>query len=334
MCGMRAEPAVHSLPAVQIPVDQRRDRVASARRARLGTWLRVVVRVCITYRRAHGRLPALLRPRSFTEKIQWRKLFELKPCFAVISDKLAARDFVAQRIGAGRQAAVLWAGDDPDAIPFDRLVPPYVLKSTHGAGQTIIVRDAAALDVAAVRSAARGWLAYCFGSVNCEPAYIHVPRRLVVEQLLVDAHGAAPIERRVFVFDGRATIIQTTVIGANGALRTAAFHSREWERLRIILASVPDEVPPPRPPLLAEIIDLAERLGAGLSHCRVDIYDCGDTLTVGEVTLYSWSGMTPFRDPAQDLAMGAHWKIRHPALRALRAVAFGRWEIPYRRTGP
>ena len=153
MCGMRAEPAVHSLPAVQIPVDQRRDRVASARRTRLGTWLRVVVRVCITYRRAHGRLPALLRPRSFTEKIQWRKLFELEPCFAVISDKLAARDFVAQRIGAGRQAAVLWAGDDPDAIPFDRLVPPSVLKSTHGAGQTIIVRDAAALDVAAVRSA-------------------------------------------------------------------------------------------------------------------------------------------------------------------------------------
>jgi hypothetical protein len=30
--------------------------------------------------------------------------------------------------------------------------------------------------------------------------------------------------------------------------------------------------------------------------------------------------------------MGAHWKIRRPALRALRAVAFGRWEIPYCKT--
>jgi hypothetical protein len=331
MFGMRVEPVVRFLPAGPIQVGPLRDRVASARRTRLGTWLRVIARVCITYRRAHGRLPALLRPRSFTEKIQWRKLFELEPCFAVISDKLAARDFVAQRIGAGRQAALLWVGDDPDAIPFDRLVPPYVLKSTHAAGQTIIVRDTATLDVAAVRSTARGWLAYCFGSANCEPAYIPVPRRLVVERLLVDAHGAAPIERRVFVFNGRTTIIQTTVMGANGVLRSAAFHSRDWEPLPIVLRSVPDEMPPPLPRLLPEIIDLAERLGADLSHCRVDIYDCGDTLTIGEVTLYSWSGMSPFRDRAQDLAMGAHWKIRRPALRALSAVALGRWEVLYRR---
>ena len=314
--------------AARRPSGLRNDRLG-ARRVRLGTWLRVIAQVCITYRRKHGRLPALLRPRRFTEKMQWRKLFELEPCFSVISDKLAARDFVAARVGADRQAVLLWAGDDPDAIPFDRLVPPYVLKSTHAAGQTIIVRDGAALDVEAMRGAARRWLAYCFGSANCEPAYIHVPRRLIVEQLLVDARGAAPIERRVFVFDGHATIVQTTVVGANGVLRTPAFHSRDWERLPIRLTSVPDEIPPVRPKLLGEIIDLAERLGAGLSHCRVDIYDCGDTLTIGEVTLYSWSGMTPFHDPAQDLAMGAHWKIRHPALRALRTVAFGRWEIAY-----
>src|SRR5580658_2213963 len=36
-------------------------------------------------------MPALLRPRRFTEKMQWRKLFELEPCFSVISDKLAPR---------------------------------------------------------------------------------------------------------------------------------------------------------------------------------------------------------------------------------------------------
>jgi hypothetical protein len=50
---------------------------------------------------------------------------------------------------------LLWAGDDPDAIPFDRLVPPYALKSTHAVGQTMIVRDAAALDAEATRNEAR-----------------------------------------------------------------------------------------------------------------------------------------------------------------------------------
>src|SRR5208282_2681062 len=125
---------------------------------RLGQWARVIRRVRADYRRVTGRAPALLRPRRFSEKMQWRKLFELDPTFAILSDKLAARDFVAARIGPGRQAEVLWVGNDADAIPFDRLLPPYALKSTHAAGQTIIVRDSASLDVAAVRTAARGWL--------------------------------------------------------------------------------------------------------------------------------------------------------------------------------
>ena len=116
-------------------------------RSRLGQWVLVIRRVRESYRQVCGRAPALLRPRRFTEKMQWRKLFELDPRFAILSDKLAVRDFVAARIGSGRQADVLWAGNDADAIPFDRLAPPYVLKSTHAAGQTIIVRDPAALDV-------------------------------------------------------------------------------------------------------------------------------------------------------------------------------------------
>ena len=111
------------------------------------------------YRALNGRAPALLRPRRFSEKMQWRKLFEFDPIFAVLSDKPASRDFVTARIDPGRQAELLWTGSDSDAIPFDRLVPPYVLKSRHATGHIIIVRDPAALYVAAARAAARGWLA-------------------------------------------------------------------------------------------------------------------------------------------------------------------------------
>lgn len=108
-------------------------------RSRLGQWALVIRRVRADYRAFTGRSPSLLRPRRFTEKIQWRKLFELDPIFAVQSDKLASRDFVAARIGPGHQPTLLWVGSDPDAIPFDTLAPPYVLKSTHGSGHVIIV---------------------------------------------------------------------------------------------------------------------------------------------------------------------------------------------------
>jgi hypothetical protein len=301
-------------------------------RSRLGQWALAIRRVRADYRNVTGRAPALLRPRRFTEKMQWRKLFELDPLFAVLSDKLAARDFVAARIGPGRQADVLWMGDDPAAIPFDRLVPPYVLKSTHAAGQTIIVRDTAALDVAVARVAANGWLAYCHGTSTNEPAYTHLPRRLIVERLVQRPDGTPPLERKVYVFDGRAIVIRTITPDMCGQPRFGDLYARDWTRLPIAWLMPVHPVPPPRPTRLADIISISEHIGAGLSHCRVDIYDCGDTLTVGEVTIHSHSGLVVYSDPAFDFVLGAHWIIRWPMLRAFRAVAVQRWEIRPPRT--
>jgi hypothetical protein len=302
--------------------------VSRFERSRLGQWVRVIRRVRADYRHYTGRTLTLLHPRRFTEKMQWRKLFELDPLFAVLSDKLAARDFVAARVGPGRQADVLWVGDDPDAIPFDRLVPPYALKSTHASGHTIIVRDAAALDVAAARAAARGWLTHCHGMALNEPGYIHVPRRLIVERLLLRPDGTLPLERKLYVYGGRAIFIRTNTPDGHGHHCYGDVHSRDWSWLPITWEVPAHPTPLSRPARLAEIIDLAERLGAGLSHCRVDIYDRDEASPmVGEITLYSQSGLAVYPDPATDFIMGAPWTIRWPMLRAFWAVAVRRWEI-------
>jgi TupA-like ATPgrasp len=104
--------------------------------ARIYFWAAAIHRVRTAYKHAHnGRKPRLLRPRRFTEKIQWRKLFDLNPLYAVISDRLAVRNFIANRVGDDVLVRLLWVGDDPTAVPFDSLEPPYVIKSTHASGQ-------------------------------------------------------------------------------------------------------------------------------------------------------------------------------------------------------
>jgi hypothetical protein len=40
-----------------------------------------------------------MAPRRFTEKIQWRKLFDMNPVYAILCDKLAVRSYIAARIG-------------------------------------------------------------------------------------------------------------------------------------------------------------------------------------------------------------------------------------------
>lgn len=68
--------------------------------ARIYQWCAAIYRVRAAYiREHHGHKPRLLRPGRFTEKMQWRKLFDLNPIYAVITDKLASRDFIAERVG-------------------------------------------------------------------------------------------------------------------------------------------------------------------------------------------------------------------------------------------
>jgi hypothetical protein len=95
--------------------------------------------------------------------MQWRKLFDLNPIYAVITDKLAARDFIAERVGAQVLVPLLWIGDDPAAVPFDALEPPYVIKSTHASGHVLLVRTRQDVDPDKAVTTLREWLGRCHG---------------------------------------------------------------------------------------------------------------------------------------------------------------------------
>ena len=288
---------------------------------RLAGWVTAIRQVRAAYRLAHGRAPRLFRPRLFSEKIQWRKLFEPDPLFEIFSDKLATRAYVAERAAPELLVPLLWSGDDPDRIPFDRLEAPYVVKSSHASGHVVLVADAAALDAPAIRSQARGWLLHCQATRLVEPGYRRVVPRILVERMLLLSDGTRPLEHRCFVFDGRLRLIQTTLPDANGVMRHGAFHTAQWERLPWLLLSPRHPGPFPRPAMLDRMILLAEQIGAGQAHLRVDCYDLGDSLRVGELTVYSWSGLIPFNPPEADRQLGDLWNLPRPMWRALRLLA-------------
>ncbi len=287
----------------------------TALRSRMVEWRAARGRIIDRYRAEHdGRTPNLFRPRRYTDKVQWRKLFDLDPRYAILSDKLAVRDFIAARIGQEHLVPLLWHGDDPDLIPFDDLEPPYVLKSTHD-------RDA-------IRATARGWLAMCHGTLLDEPGYVPVPKRLIIERTMRIARGERPVERKFFVFDGKVAFIQTVFV-ENGANRHGAFHTPDWEWRPWYFTRALPEATFQRPPVqLERMLAVAARLGAGFEHLRVDMYDLDDRFWVGEITVYPWSGLAHFNPDEADYLVGAAWKLRRPLFRASMTLLTRRWKIP------
>jgi hypothetical protein len=77
-----------------------------------------------------------------------------------------------------------------------------------------------------------------------------------------------------------------------------------------------------------EMVAIAESLGKSFDHLRVDMYEADNNIWLGELTPYSWSGLTPFVSDEADRLVGSYWSLQRPTQRALRAILFQWRHIP------
>jgi len=134
-----------------------------------------------------------------------------------------------------------------------------------------------------------------------------VPRRVIVEELLASPDGGVPDDYKFFVFHGECGFVQ--VDAGRFGHRTQDFFDPRWNHLDLS-GGPPWADPQPRPPArLAEMIDVAQRLGAGTDFVRVDLYNVGGRIVFGELTSYPAGGDSPFYPERFNEEFGRPWTV-------------------------
>lgn len=87
-------------------------------------------------------------PKTFTEKIQWLKIFNKNPLYTVMVDKYLVKDHVSSIIGRDYIIPTLGVWNRPEDIEWDKLPSKFVLKTTHAGGSNgvIICKDTISFD--------------------------------------------------------------------------------------------------------------------------------------------------------------------------------------------
>src|SRR5690625_2305019 len=80
-------------------------------------------------------------PVYFNDKINWLKLNWYDPTAKICADKYAVRNYIQEKIGVDYLNTLYGVYDDVDKIDLSKLPNSFVLKSTHGTGEVIIVKD-------------------------------------------------------------------------------------------------------------------------------------------------------------------------------------------------
>lgn len=259
-----------------------------------------------------GRRPDLRNPTGFREKLLWLNLHHRDPLVPRLTDKLTARDVVAERVGPGVLADLLGVWDRPRRIPFDRLRQPCVLKVTSGSGWNVFCPDPAALDVPAAIAALDAWAGQDYGHRYREWYYRRLAPRVIAERLMVDPrHGRSPDGLKVHCFNGQPRLVQVCV-DRRGDRRLECFDP-DWRVLELGLnGPYRAPAPPARPDGLDDVLSVARRLSAGFPYVRVDLYRHGGRTVFGGMTWFPSAGNLPMDDPATDALLGSWLVLPEP----------------------
>ena len=272
-------------------------------------------------------------PKRFNDKIQYLKLYDRKPLYTTLSDKVSAKDFAAGILGPEAIIPTLGVYDRVGDIPWESLPSSFVLKCTHDSGGLVICRDKASFDRDAAsdlsadldreayfdRDAACAKLRAClkrrFFYQSREWCYKDIKPRILCEPLMGDERQKdSLIDYKFFCFNSKPRFMYISSGLEDHSTARISFADLEGRPLPFRRSDYrPFEGQLPLPQNLPALVDAASRLAAAVPapFLRVDLYEIGGKPYFSEFTFYPNGGYLPFDPPEWDEKIGEMLNL-HP----------------------
>ena len=269
-------------------------------------WLPDATYLRLLYRFKMGHRLDLKNPQTFTEKLQWLKLYNRKPEYTTMVDKYAVKQYVANIIGDEYIIPTLGVWDKPEDIDWGSLPDQFVLKTTHGGGGggVVICKDKATFEKTTAIPKLKESMASDIYSGLREWPYKDVPKRIIAEKFMAPEKSPAPKDLpdyKFFCFNGEPRYCQ--VIRDRHTKETIDFYDMDWNHLEFVGLLPPSNTadtisngltPVARPEHLEEMKDICRKLAKDQPFVRVDLYVIDDKQYFGELTFYPASGIGIF----------------------------------------
>ena len=262
----------------------------------------------LKFYKAFGRFPIWKNPQTFSEKLQWLKLYDRNLEYTKMVDKYAVKEYVGNIIGVEYVIPTLGVWDKPEDIEWDKLPNQFVLKTTHGGGNdgVVICRDKNTFDRQKAIRLLNDNMKTDLYKVWREWPYKNVPKRVLAEKYIEPRQDIKDLsDYKFFCFDGevKGLFVATERQNPNEEVKFDFFDA-DFNHLSFRQGHDYAKVTPKKPENFELMKKLAAQLSQGMPHVRVDLYDLGDKVLFGELTLFHFSGMVPFEPEEWDYKFG------------------------------
>lgn len=250
---------------------------------------------------------------TFSEKLQWLKLYNRKPWYSDCVDKFRVRDYMTKKLGTDRYLIPLyyetldWRDITSENMPDE----PFVIKCNHDNASYRIIRDKGDVNWKEMRLYYRRRLnGRSFFWTNREWPYKYVQPRIIVEQLLESKGNEYKLrEYKFHCFGGQIKVIAFYEIGIDGVERYRHMNDKfqplseqcSFGSTAEVLKTVDI------PNVSEEMKAIALKLAADFEYyIRVDIYCVDNKLYVGELTFFDGAGFDVIRPSEWNIELGSY----------------------------
>ena len=257
-------------------------------------WLPDKVFLKIKFRNRMGYRLDLDNPKTINEKLQWLKLYDRRPEYTMMVDKVKVKEYVSSVIGEQFTIPTLGVWDNPDKIDFDALPDRFVLKCNHNSGLGMyICKDKSRMNIKEVKENLRKGLKQNYYLSGREWPYKEVPRRILAETYIDPTPNVRELPvYRWYCFNNEPHFCHV-LQDQNNSKPIVIFNSEETQlssdlsltdKTKSLLCSTQ----------LNTQLHIVRELIKGLEYSHVDLYETGNNSFFGEVTSYPISCFESF----------------------------------------
>ena len=260
------------------------------------------------FEKQHGYKINFRDPQTFNEKLMWMKLYYQEPLITKCCDKFAVKDYVTRMVGEEYVVPTIKSWTNAGQINFDELPERFVLKVNWSSGYLKIVKNKAELDVDATRRQFASWIKPYRNSYyqTLNWGYKEMPPTIFAEEYIEQADEQV-YDYKFFCFKGRVdSLFIATDRQDKKKPTTFDFYDADFNPLDITYGGHAHVATPhEKPKNFEKMKEIAAKLSAPFPFVRVDFYDLGDRVFVGEMTFYSGGALLSFEPFEWDQKYGA-----------------------------
>ncbi len=251
-------------------------------------------------------------PVTFSEKLNYLKIFDVTLEKKLLSDRLLSKEYVKKNFSGLRIAKVYTVGKTYENLDFSKCPNKFIIKTNHACKSGIVIYDKEN-DLKINEQKYKNYykkvlgINYAFWG-TLELQYKDISPKIYAEELLEPENGSLFCEFEVYCFNGNIEFIHYCVHTDDGLIYRK-YYNKNWEETGFCIGAKYNSEYSPNDNNKLKVLEYSKKMSEGFKFVRVDFFEVNGKLYFAEMTFTPFSGDIKFEPENYDFILGMKLEI-------------------------